>query len=89
VLAGLCAIGPVDDNGNRGVAVAADDQVAFQPSALNPAARGHPAGRTPRQAAAPMTPGGINQRLLTDLRRDGVPDPVRRALDRIQARLRE
>ncbi|WP_336215319.1 NAD(P)-binding domain-containing protein [Nonomuraea sp. LPB2021202275-12-8] len=36
-----------------------------------------------------MTPGGINQQLMTDLRRDGVPDVVRRALDRVLARLRE
>ncbi|NBE97243.1 pyrroline-5-carboxylate reductase [Nonomuraea sp. KC401] len=35
-----------------------------------------------------MTPGGINQQLMTELRRDGVPDMVRRALDRILARLR-
>jgi pyrroline-5-carboxylate reductase len=35
-----------------------------------------------------MTPGGINQQLLTDLRRDGVPDQVRQALDRVLARLR-
>ncbi|WP_424923367.1 NAD(P)-binding domain-containing protein [Actinocrispum wychmicini] len=36
-----------------------------------------------------MTPGGINQQLMTDLRRDGVPDAVRRALDRVLARLRD
>jgi pyrroline-5-carboxylate reductase len=36
-----------------------------------------------------MTPGGINQQFLTDLRRDGVPELVRRALDRVLARLRE
>ncbi|RSM62001.1 hypothetical protein DMH04_53245 [Kibdelosporangium aridum] len=36
-----------------------------------------------------MTPGGINMQPLTDLRRDGVPDMVRRALDRVLARLRE
>ncbi|MEZ0471990.1 NAD(P)-binding domain-containing protein [Luteimonas salinilitoris] len=35
-----------------------------------------------------MTPGGINEQLMTDLRRNGVPDVVRRALDRILARLR-
>lgn len=35
-----------------------------------------------------MTPGGINEQLMTDLRSDGVPDAVRRALDRILARLR-
>ncbi|WP_190821099.1 hypothetical protein [Saccharopolyspora pogona] len=36
-----------------------------------------------------MTPGGINEQLMTDLRRDGVPDVVRRALDGILTRLRE
>jgi pyrroline-5-carboxylate reductase len=36
-----------------------------------------------------MTPGGINEQFMTDLRRDGVPDLVRRTLDRILARLRE
>lgn len=36
-----------------------------------------------------MTPGGINQQFMTDLRRGGVPDVVRRALDRILARLEE
>jgi len=36
-----------------------------------------------------MTPGGINQQFMTDLRRDGVPDVVRRALDRVLARLRK
>ncbi|MFB9909191.1 NAD(P)-binding domain-containing protein [Allokutzneria oryzae] len=36
-----------------------------------------------------MTPGGINQQLMTDLRGEGVPDAVRRALDRVLARLRE
>lgn len=36
-----------------------------------------------------MTPGGINQQFMTDLRRDGVPDEVRRALDRILDRLRQ
>ncbi|HEV7647434.1 MAG TPA: NAD(P)-binding domain-containing protein [Actinophytocola sp.] len=35
-----------------------------------------------------MTPGGINEQVLADLRRDGVPDVVRRALDRVLARLR-
>lgn len=35
-----------------------------------------------------MTPGGINQQFMTDLRHDGVPEVVRRALDRILARLR-
>ena len=34
-----------------------------------------------------MTPGGTNEQFMTDLRRDGVPDSVRRALDRILARL--
>lgn len=36
-----------------------------------------------------MTPGGINEQFLTDLRRAGAPDLVRRALDRVMARLRE
>jgi pyrroline-5-carboxylate reductase len=36
-----------------------------------------------------MTPGGINEQFMTDLRRDGVPDVVRQALDRVLARLRE
>jgi pyrroline-5-carboxylate reductase len=36
-----------------------------------------------------MTPGGINQQLMSDLRRDRLPDMVRRALDRILTRLRE
>lgn len=36
-----------------------------------------------------MTQGGINEQLMTDLRSDGVPDVVRRALDRILSRLRE
>ncbi|MFG1796769.1 NAD(P)-binding domain-containing protein [Nocardia sp. NPDC049149] len=36
-----------------------------------------------------MTPGGINLQLLTDLRHDGVPDTVRRALDRVLSRLRD
>jgi pyrroline-5-carboxylate reductase len=35
------------------------------------------------------TPGGINQQLVSDLRRDRLPDMVRRALDRILARLRD
>ena len=35
-----------------------------------------------------MTPGGINEQMLTDLRDDGVPDAVRRALDHVLARLR-
>jgi pyrroline-5-carboxylate reductase len=35
-----------------------------------------------------MTPGGINEQPMTDLRRDGVPDMVRLALDRVLARLR-
>lgn len=35
-----------------------------------------------------MTPGGINEQVMTDLRRDGVPNLVRRALDRVLARLR-
>lgn len=35
-----------------------------------------------------MTPGGINEQFLTDLRQDGMPATVRRALDRILARLR-
>lgn len=35
------------------------------------------------------TPGGINEQLMIDLRRDRVPDMVRRALDRVLARLRE
>jgi pyrroline-5-carboxylate reductase len=35
-----------------------------------------------------MTPGGINEQVLTDLRRDHVPDSVRRALDRVLTRLR-
>ncbi|QUQ64706.1 NAD(P)-binding domain-containing protein [Kutzneria sp. CA-103260] len=34
-----------------------------------------------------MTPGGINEQLMTDLRREGVPDLVRHALDRVLARL--
>jgi pyrroline-5-carboxylate reductase len=35
-----------------------------------------------------MTPGGTNEQLMTDLRRDGVPDLVRHALDGVLARLR-
>lgn len=35
-----------------------------------------------------MTPGGINEQLMTDLRREGVPDMVRHALDRVLDRLR-
>jgi pyrroline-5-carboxylate reductase len=35
-----------------------------------------------------MTPGGINEQFMTDLRHDGMPDMVRRALDRVLARLR-
>lgn len=35
-----------------------------------------------------MTPGGLNQQLLTDLREEGMPDMVRRALDRVLARVR-
>jgi pyrroline-5-carboxylate reductase len=34
------------------------------------------------------TPGGINEQLLTDLRREGMEDLVRHALDRILTRLR-
>ncbi|KZB86577.1 NAD(P)-binding domain-containing protein [Amycolatopsis regifaucium] len=36
-----------------------------------------------------MTPGGLNEQLLTDLRTDRVPDTVRRALDGILTRLRD
>ncbi|WP_020673960.1 NAD(P)-binding domain-containing protein [Amycolatopsis nigrescens] len=36
-----------------------------------------------------MTVGGINEQLMTDLRGEGVPDAVRRALDRVLARLRD
>jgi pyrroline-5-carboxylate reductase len=36
-----------------------------------------------------MTPGGLNEQLLTDLRTDGVPDTVDRALDGILTRLRD
>ena len=35
------------------------------------------------------TPGGINEQLMTDLRRGGVPDLVRHALDRVLCRLRD
>jgi pyrroline-5-carboxylate reductase len=48
-----------------------------------------PAGSLAALTEQHMTPGGINQQLLTDLRRDGVPDLVRRALDRVLARLRQ
>ncbi len=34
-----------------------------------------------------MTPGGINEQLMSDLRREGMPDAVRHALDRILNRL--
>ncbi|HEY8527087.1 MAG TPA: NAD(P)-binding domain-containing protein [Acidimicrobiales bacterium] len=34
-----------------------------------------------------MTPGGINEQFLADLRAAGTPDAVRRALDRVLARL--
>lgn len=34
-----------------------------------------------------MTPGGLNEQFLADLRRDNVPDTVRRGLDRILARV--
>ncbi|ANN17770.1 pyrroline-5-carboxylate reductase [Amycolatopsis orientalis] len=36
-----------------------------------------------------MTPGGLNEQLLTDLRTNGVPDTVRHALDGILTRLRD
>ncbi|EHR59624.1 hypothetical protein [Saccharomonospora cyanea] len=36
-----------------------------------------------------MTPGGVDEQFLTDLRHEGMPDMVRHALDRIPARLRE
>jgi pyrroline-5-carboxylate reductase len=36
-----------------------------------------------------MTPGGLNEQVLTDLRTNGVPDTVRHALDGILTRLRE
>lgn len=36
-----------------------------------------------------MTPGGINQQFMNCLRRDGVPDNVRRGLDQILDRLRQ
>lgn len=35
-----------------------------------------------------MTPGGINEQIMTDLRNEGVPDQVRHALDRVLTRLR-
>lgn len=35
-----------------------------------------------------MTPGGINEQIRDDLRRAGVPDSVRHALDRVLTRLR-
>lgn len=35
-----------------------------------------------------QTPGGLNEQVLHDLRRDGAPDQLRRALDRVLARLR-
>lgn len=35
-----------------------------------------------------MTPGGINEQFMADLRRDGTPEVVRRALDRVLDRLR-
>lgn len=38
--------------------------------------------------AAHMTPGGINQQFMADLRDDGVPDAVRAGLDRVLTRLR-
>jgi pyrroline-5-carboxylate reductase len=34
-----------------------------------------------------MTPGGINEQLMSDLRRAGIPDAVRQALDRVRDRL--
>ncbi|MEV6912953.1 NAD(P)-binding domain-containing protein [Amycolatopsis sp. NPDC051071] len=36
-----------------------------------------------------MTPGGLNEQVLTDLRTEGVPDTVRHALDSILNRLRD
>ncbi|MEV7548195.1 NAD(P)-binding domain-containing protein [Amycolatopsis sp. NPDC089917] len=36
-----------------------------------------------------MTPGGLNEQFLTDLRTNGVPDTVRHALDGILSRLRD
>ncbi|WP_410657601.1 NAD(P)-binding domain-containing protein [Amycolatopsis sp. lyj-112] len=36
-----------------------------------------------------MTPGGLNEQLLTELRTEGVPDTVRHALDGILTRLRD
>ncbi|MEV6526845.1 NAD(P)-binding domain-containing protein [Longispora sp. NPDC051575] len=35
-----------------------------------------------------MTPGGINEQVMADLRGEGVPGSVRRALDRVMGRLR-
>ncbi|WP_116200371.1 pyrroline-5-carboxylate reductase dimerization domain-containing protein [Amycolatopsis circi] len=35
-----------------------------------------------------MTPGGINGQLLTDLRRDRMPEMVRQGLDAVLTRLR-
>jgi pyrroline-5-carboxylate reductase len=35
-----------------------------------------------------MTPGGLNEQIMTDLRNEGVPDQVRHALDRVLTRLR-
>lgn len=35
-----------------------------------------------------MTPGGLNEQVLGDLRGEGMPDMVRRALDRVLGRLR-
>ena len=36
-----------------------------------------------------MTPGGINEQVLHDVRRDGQPEMLRRALDRVLVRLRD
>ncbi len=36
-----------------------------------------------------MTPGGLNEQVLTDLRTNGVPDTVRHALDGVLTRLRD
>ncbi|MER7117210.1 hypothetical protein [Saccharomonospora azurea] len=35
-----------------------------------------------------LTPGGINEQFLTDLRREGMPHTVRTAPDRVLTRLR-
>ncbi|SHF63183.1 NAD(P)-binding domain-containing protein [Streptoalloteichus hindustanus] len=35
-----------------------------------------------------MTPGGLNEQFMADLRREGTPEAARRALDRLLARLR-